>query len=70
MKRNIDRTIVARVMKSGSFRPGKGFSLGEIRNAGLDLREALKLGIPLDRRRKTIHDRNVKMLCSRFSTCS
>ncbi|MCK5563544.1 ribosomal protein L13e [Candidatus Bathyarchaeota archaeon] len=41
---------------------GRGFSRGEFREAGIDVKRALKLGIPVDSRRKTKHEENVKRL--------
>jgi large subunit ribosomal protein L13e len=46
----------------GKTRSGKGFSQEELKKAGLNPAEAKKLEIPLDKRRKTVHDRNVKAL--------
>lgn len=43
-------------------RPGKGFSLGEIREAGLTINLATKLKLFIDRRRKSMHNENVEML--------
>jgi len=43
-------------------RKGRGFSLGELREAGLDPNTARKLGIYVDRRRKSIHKENVEAL--------
>jgi len=43
-------------------RYGKGFSRGELKKAGLSLREALKLGISVDSRRKTAHKENVNAI--------
>ena len=43
-------------------RPGRGFSLGELREAGLTPEKARKLGIYVDKRRKTVHEWNVKAL--------
>jgi large subunit ribosomal protein L13e len=45
--------------KGGKQRCGKGFSREELKKAGINLKEALKLGIPVDFRRKTIHNENV-----------
>ena len=45
--------------KAGKQRRGKGFSREELKKAGLSLREALKLGIPVDSRRSTAHKENV-----------
>ena len=50
------------------MREGRGFSLGEIRRAGLTLHEAKRLGIPVDKRRRTTHLRNVQMLKEQFGT--
>ncbi len=48
--------------KGGKPRKGKGFSRGELRDAGVDPKQALKFGIPIDPRRRTKHEENVKML--------
>ena len=48
--------------KGGKKRCGKGFSREELKKARLSLREALKLSIPIDSRRKTIHDENVNTI--------
>ena len=45
--------------KGGKKRCGKGFSREELKKVGLSLREAVKLSIPIDSRRKTINDENV-----------
>jgi ribosomal protein L13E len=47
---------------SGKQRSGKGFSLEELKKAGLNKAEAKKLEIPVDIRRRTAHDQNVKAL--------
>ncbi len=44
--------------KGGKQRYGRGFSRGEVREAGLSLKEALKLKIPIDLRRKTAYKEN------------
>ncbi|MEM1984464.1 MAG: ribosomal protein L13e [Candidatus Korarchaeum sp.] len=41
---------------------GRGFSLGELERAGISISEAKKLGIYVDRRRKTVHEWNVEAL--------
>ncbi|MEM3697029.1 MAG: ribosomal protein L13e [Candidatus Bathyarchaeia archaeon] len=46
--------------KGGKQRYGKGFSREELKKAGISLKEALKSGIPVDFRRKTVHMENVK----------
>jgi ribosomal protein L13E len=43
----------------GRHRSGKGFSVEEIKKAGLDQSEAKKMKIPVDKRRKTAHDANI-----------
>ncbi|MEM1539326.1 MAG: ribosomal protein L13e [Candidatus Bathyarchaeia archaeon] len=48
--------------KGGKQRSGKGFSLNELKEAKLSVKEALKLGIPVDLRRRTIHKGNVESL--------
>lgn len=48
--------------KGGKKRCGKGFSREELKKARLSLREALKLSIPIDSRRKTIHEENVNTI--------
>jgi len=48
--------------KGGKPRHGKGFSREELKSAGLSLREALKLRIPVDSRRRTLHKENVEVI--------
>jgi len=48
--------------KDGKKRYGKGFSREELKKAGLNVREALKLSIPVDSRRKTVHEENVSTI--------
>jgi large subunit ribosomal protein L13e len=43
-------------------RVGRGFSLGELERAGISIEEAKKLGIYIDRRRKSVHEWNVNAL--------
>ncbi len=43
-------------------RVGRGFSLGEIREAGLTEKLARELNIPIDKRRRSIHPWNVEAL--------
>jgi len=48
--------------KNGRTREGKGFSRGELKEAGTDFKQALRLKIPIDLRRETKHEDNVKIL--------
>ncbi len=52
----------ALVKKGGTLRKGKGFSLGELEQAGVTPEQARRLGIPVDRRRKSVHGENVEAL--------
>ncbi|MGQ9721028.1 MAG: ribosomal protein L13e [Candidatus Jordarchaeum sp.] len=54
--------IEPRVIQSQNklkLKAGRGFSLGEIKGAGLDVHEAKRLSLRIDRRRKTTHDANI-----------
>ena len=44
---------------------GHGFSVGELKNAGLGIDQARKLSLFVDTRRQTIHDDNVVLLKAR-----
>ena len=56
-------TIEPKVFKTGGKqRRGKGFSRAEIQKAGLTLPELLRLGVPVDPKRRTAHDENVEAL--------
>jgi large subunit ribosomal protein L13e len=48
--------------KHGERRFGKGFSLGELKKADLNFREAMKLGIPIDSKRRTAYEENIRMI--------
>jgi ribosomal protein L13E len=50
--------------QDGKQRLGKGFSPDEIKQAGLNRGEARKLGIPVDFKRKTAHEKNINALKS------
>lgn len=48
-------------------REGRGFSLKEIKEAGLTISIAKKLNIPIDRRRKSSHKENVQKIIELLS---
>lgn len=52
--------MISPVVRRGSrVRAGKGFSLGELEEAGLNPSEARHLGVPVDLRRSTNYPENV-----------
>jgi ribosomal protein L13E len=50
------------VIKPDGKRSGKGFSLEELKKAGLNPAEAKRLKLPVDKRRKTAHAKNVEAI--------
>jgi ribosomal protein L13E len=44
------------------FRRGRGFSLAELKAAGIELWQAMNEGVPIDKRRKSKHKVNVDRL--------
>jgi len=56
--------IQAIVKRKGRIRAGRGFSREELGEVKLSIKEALKLGIPVDVRRSTRHDKNIEILKS------
>ncbi len=59
MKNNIQRPVVK---TKTSTRKGKGYSSGELKEAGLTIQDAKRIGIYLDLRRKSVHAENVEYL--------
>ena len=56
-------TVKPRVFKKGGkARCGKGFSGEELKKAGLSFKDALRLGIPIDSKRRTAHEENVEAI--------
>ena len=61
----LDERLAARVRShAGAWRRGKGFSSGELGDAGLTVKEAVDRSIPIDRRRRTSHRANVDTIRS------
>jgi large subunit ribosomal protein L13e len=54
--------IRPRIKHRGRVRSGKGFSWGELREVGLSFQQAKRIGIPIDRRRKSVRKENVAIL--------
>jgi large subunit ribosomal protein L13e len=50
------------VISKGKKRKGKGFSLEELKLAGISIKEAKKLKIYIDKRRKSVYEDNVEFL--------
>ncbi len=48
--------------ENAKWRPGRGFSRGELREAGVSISAARRNGLPVDLRRKSVHPENVKIL--------
>ena len=56
--------IQALVKRKRKVRTGRGFSREELREVNLSIKDALKIGIPVDIRRSTKHDENIEILKS------
>jgi large subunit ribosomal protein L13e len=55
--------MISPVVKRGSkVKTGKGFSIDELKEAGLNAGEARHLGVPVDQRRSTSYPENVEAL--------
>ena len=55
-------SIRAVVKKKRKTRWGKGFSQDELSEVGLGFKQALRLGVPIDARRRSKHKENVETL--------
>ncbi|WEU40623.1 MAG: ribosomal protein L13e [Candidatus Odinarchaeum yellowstonii] len=44
------------------IRAGRGFSLGEIKESGVEINLLKKLGVYVDRRRRSVHKENINAL--------
>jgi len=58
----LERLISPIVKRGRKTRAGRGFSLGELKEAGVTPDEARRLGVPVDPRRRSTHPENVEML--------
>ncbi len=48
--------------RNGKKRVGRGYSRGELKKAGINFSQALHIGLPVDVRRRTVHDENVELV--------
>lgn len=48
--------------RGGRTREGRGFSKGELRRVELDFGAALRMGLRVDKRRRSVHEENVRLL--------
>ncbi len=58
----VSRNNILVSKKGRKERIGRGFSKEELGKAGLTLNQALRAGLPVDTRRRSAHDENVKVL--------
>ena len=56
------RMISPIVRRGARVKTGKGFSIGELTEVGLNVGEARHLGVPVDQRRSTSYSENVESL--------
>ena len=63
----MEKAIVKRRLKGViRVREGRGYSLAELREVGLDGFRAAQKGVTIDKFRRTKHEENVKKLSSAF----
>lgn len=62
IKKMPDKNLIPVVHHKGKTRKGRGFSIYELKAAGLSISDAKKLGIKIDKRRKSIRNENVLAL--------
>ncbi|MFQ6053268.1 MAG: ribosomal protein L13e [Candidatus Bathyarchaeia archaeon] len=56
------RMISPTVRRRGKVSTGRGFSLAELREAGLNVGEARHIGVPVDLKRSTSYPENIERL--------
>ena len=55
--------MISPIVKRGTkVKTGKGFSIDEVKEAGVNIGEARHLGVPVDQRRSTSYPENVEAL--------
>jgi len=55
-------SLISRRGVEAGFRRGRGFSVKELEMVGLSVRDAKRLGLRIDPRRRSAHEENVKLL--------
>ena len=65
----IDNTTPRVKFQTSEWRNGKGFSIGELRDAGLAMSEAVNRSIPIDKRRRSSHHTNVETIRRMLDAC-
>mgnify|MGYP001626151960 CR=1 FL=1 len=55
---------------AGRLRLGRGFSECELSKAGISVEKARRIGLPLDLRRRSCHEWNIKILKEHLSKLS
>ena len=50
------------IKPNGKEAVGKGFSLNELKEAGVNVQQARQIGLPVDQKRKSTHEENVKSI--------
>jgi ribosomal protein L13E len=54
--------VWAIVQRKNRTRKAKGFSRAELKEVDIDPRSAIRLGLPVDPRRRSKHEENIKLL--------
>jgi large subunit ribosomal protein L13e len=54
--------VAVKTNPDGKTKKAKGFSRSELKEAGLTLQDAKKIGVPMDIKRKSLHDENIATL--------
>lgn len=61
-KKNLPEPVVKIPRFGYGFRVGRGFSIGELKKAGLTVGRARMLGLYVDTRRRSVREENVEAL--------